>query len=82
MTATVHNIAEGRRTPRKPVGIDWTEPFITKEQLANHLGFSTSWLDRRIQEGLPAYKVGSRLRFQRSTAIGWLLEQGEQSGDS
>lgn len=61
--------------------IDWTEPFITKQQLANHLGFSVSWVERRVKEGMPAHKVGSRLRFQRSQAIAWALERGLTHGD-
>ena len=61
--------------------IDWTEPFITKQQLANHLGFSVSWVERRVKEGMPSYMVGSRRRFQRSQAIGWLIQQGEVNGD-
>ena len=82
MSATVHNIRDGRQGPRKPLQVDWSEPFITKEQLANHLGFSVSWVERRVKEGLPSHKVGSRLRFQRSQAIRWLLEQGEQHGNT
>ena len=82
MTASVHNINEAKKGPaKKPAGIDWSEPFVTKQQLANHLGFSTAWLDRQVKEGLPAYRVGSRLRFQRSTAVRWLLEQGGTDGN-
>jgi len=81
VSATVHNIGEARR-PRPAATIDWSEPFITKQQLANHLGFSVSWVERRVKEGMPSHKVGSRLRFQRSQAIAWLIAQGEQHGNS
>lgn len=60
---------------RKHSEIDWREPFITKDQLANHLGFSKRWVEHRVAEGMPHFRVGGRLRFQVSTAIGWLSEQ-------
>ena len=66
---------------QKQSQIDWTEPFITKQQLANQLGFSVSWIERRVKEGMPSYMVGSRRRFQQSQAIGWLIEQGLQRGN-
>lgn len=76
MSATVHNIGEARRGPRKPAKIDWSEPFVTKSQLAAHLGFSTRWVELRVKDGMPHYRVGGRLRFQRSQAMAWLLERG------
>jgi len=76
MSATVHNITDGRQGPRKPTAIDWAEPFITKDQLAQHLGFSTRWVELRLKEGLPHYRVGGRVRFQRSQAMKWLIERG------
>lgn len=55
--------------------IDWTERFVTKHELANHFGFSTRWVEKRVAEGMPHYRVGGRLRFQVSTAGRWLVEQ-------
>lgn len=72
MSATVHNLADARR-PRK--GIDWSEPFVTKSELALHMGFSVRWVERRVREGMPHHRVGGRLRFQKSTAIAWLMDQ-------
>jgi HTH domain len=42
------------------------EPWITKRELAEHLGISTRWIDRRIQMGLPSTLLGNRRRFQLS----------------
>lgn len=77
MSATVHNLADARK--RKPDTIDWTEPFITKAELANHMGFSVRWVERRVREGMPHHRVGGRLRFQRSQAVAWLMEHEEAS---
>lgn len=55
--------------------IDWTEPFITKSEFAQRLGFSTRWVERRVKEGMPHYMVGGRLRFQASVAGRWVLER-------
>ena len=74
MTATVHNLHDRRR--RTPItGIDWTEPFVTKSELALHMGFSVKWVERRVKEGMPHHRMGGRLRFQKSQAVAWLMEQ-------
>lgn len=78
MSATVHNLADRRRRPEP----DFSEPLVTKAQLADHLGFSTRWVELRVAEGLPHYKVGGRLRFHKSQATRWLVEQGERDGSS
>jgi excisionase family DNA binding protein len=48
------------------------EPWITKRELAEHLGISTRWIDRRIQMGLPSTLLGNRRRFQLSAVEAWL----------
>lgn len=75
MSATVHSITEARRPPATPDGIDWSEPFVTKSELAAHMGFSIRWVERRVKEGMPHFRVGGRLRFQKSQALAWLMEQ-------
>lgn len=72
MSATVHNLAD-RRRPN--TGIDWSEPFVTKNELALHMGFSVRWVERKVREGMPHHRVGGRLRFQKSTAVAWLMDQ-------
>ena len=61
---------------RRNTDVDWTEPFITKAQIAAHFGFSTRWVELRVREGMPCHRIGGRLRFQRSQAATWLLERG------
>jgi excisionase family DNA binding protein len=49
-----------------------TEPWLSKQQLAGHLGFSVRWVELRVQEGMPHRRMGGRVRFQRSTVEDWL----------
>jgi len=51
------------------------EPWCTKQELAEHLGFSVRWVELRVQEGMPARRMGQRLRFQVSVVEAWLDEQ-------
>jgi predicted DNA-binding transcriptional regulator AlpA len=51
---------------------DGTEPWVTKKQIAEHCGYSTRWIELRVQEGLPHKRWGQRLRFQRSAVEAWL----------
>jgi hypothetical protein len=51
------------------------EPWCTKQELAEHLGFSVRWVELRVREGLPARRMGQRLRFQVSVVEAWLAEQ-------
>lgn len=58
---------------------DGTEPWLTKAQIAEHLGFSTRWVELRVREGLPCRRMGGRLRFRRSAAERWLEERRQAS---
>lgn len=51
------------------------EPWCTKQELAEHLGFSLRWVELRVREGMPARRMGQRLRFQISAVEAWLDEQ-------
>ena len=48
------------------------EPWLSKQEMAQHLGFSTRWVELRVQEGMPCERFGARLRFQRIPVEGWL----------
>lgn len=48
------------------------EPWLSKKQIADALGFSVRWIEYRVQEGMPHKTIGGRLRFQRSTVEAWL----------
>jgi hypothetical protein len=53
------------------------ESWLSKRDIAAHLGFSVRWVEYRVGEGMPHKVLGGRLRFQRSTVESW-LEQREQ----
>lgn len=69
MTATVHHL---HGQPTEPSFVK-AERFVTKAQLAEHLGFSQSWIDKQLASGLPCYRIGGRVRFQLSSASAWLV---------
>jgi hypothetical protein len=55
------------------------EPWHTKRELADHLGFSVRWVELRVRDGMPARRMGNRLRFQISAVEAWLTER-QQTG--
>lgn len=49
------------------------EPLMSKRQLADHLGFSTRWVELRVNDGLPvATTIGNQKRFHLSQVMPWL----------
>jgi excisionase family DNA binding protein len=48
------------------------EGWLTKQQLAAHLGYSTRWVEYRIHEGMPHERFGRRMRFRASEVEAWL----------
>jgi excisionase family DNA binding protein len=52
-----------------------TEPWLTKQQIAEHVGFSVRWVELRVAEGMPCRRMGGRLRFQRSSVETWLEQR-------
>ena len=48
------------------------EPWLTKRQLAVHLGFSTRWVELRLREGMPSRLMGGCRRFRLSEVEGWV----------
>lgn len=66
MSATVIDL-QAARAQRAGV-----EAWLTKQQLARHLGFSVRWVEYRVLEGMPHARIGGRVRFQRSTVEQWL----------
>jgi hypothetical protein len=59
------------RLPLRP----GAEPWLTKRQLAEHLGYSTRWIELQVKAGMPCQRWGGRLRFQVSTVEAWLKER-------
>jgi hypothetical protein len=52
-----------------------TEPWLSKKQLAAHLGYSTRWVELRVKDGMPHQRWGGHLRFQVSEVEPWLNER-------
>jgi hypothetical protein len=48
------------------------EPWLSKAEIAQHLGFSTRWVELRVRKGMPHMRMGGRLRFQVSACEAWL----------
>ncbi len=52
-----------------------SEPWLTKEQLADRLAVSRRWIDYRRTEGMPCHKWGGVVRFRLSEVEVWLNER-------
>jgi predicted DNA-binding transcriptional regulator AlpA len=57
------------------------EPWVTKTQLAAHLGVSERWIELRYRDGLPHHKDGpSRLvRFRLSEVDAWMQSRAPKT---
>jgi excisionase family DNA binding protein len=57
-----------------------TEPWVSLEEVAKHLGVAKDsiyrWIDGR---GLPAHKIGRLWKFKLSEVDQWVLECGAES---
>jgi len=57
-----------------------TEPWVSVEDVANHLGITREsvyrWIDRK---GLPAHKVGRLWKFHLSDVDAWVKAGGTES---
>lgn len=70
---------------QNPSAIDMsTEPWVTAEHVAQHLGVAKDTVYRwRERKGLPAHRVGRLWKFQLSEVDEWVRAGGadEESGD-
>ncbi|MFA5493593.1 MAG: helix-turn-helix domain-containing protein [Porticoccaceae bacterium] len=58
-----------------------TEPWVTAEQVAQHLGIVKDTVYRwRESKGLPAHKVGRLWKFQLSEVDEWVRAGGADEG--
>ena len=53
------------------------EPWMTKQQLANHLSMSVRWIEMRVSEGMPVMHFGNRARFKVSQVENWISKQAK-----
>jgi hypothetical protein len=57
------------------------EPWVTKQQLAEHLGVTRRWIELQQQFGLPRLSTGGMNRYRISEVEAWLRERyGSPSG--
>jgi excisionase family DNA binding protein len=52
-----------------------SENFFDKEQLAEKLAMSQSYIDKLMTQGLPRYKFGRSVRFRFSEVMEWLQKR-------
>lgn len=64
------NVLDFNRAQSRRHGEQW----LSKQQIADHLGFSTRWVEKRVNDGMPHMRMGGRLRFQVSVVEAWLEE--------
>lgn len=50
------------------------EEFLTKSELAKFLKVSERTIDRMREKGLPSFKLGSNVRFEKESVLKWLNE--------
>jgi hypothetical protein len=48
------------------------EPWMTKQQLANHLSMSVRWIEMCVQDGMPMMRFGNRPHFRASEVENWI----------
>jgi hypothetical protein len=56
------------------VSVGQLEPWLDKRALAAHLGCGERWIEYRMREGMPAWKIAGRIKFRASEVEAWLLE--------
>lgn len=70
MSATILDFQKAHRERHPEI-----ERWFTTQEIADHFGFSTKWVLRRVKEGMPHARIGARLRFKVSQAEPWLMDQ-------
>jgi excisionase family DNA binding protein len=53
------------------------EPWMTKQQLADHLSMSVRWIEMCVREGMPMMRFGNRPRFRASKVENWISKQAK-----
>lgn len=52
------------------------EKWMTKAELAEHLGCGVRWIEMRVAEGMPSALIASRRKFKASEVEPWLERAG------
>jgi excisionase family DNA binding protein len=61
--------------PGNPEADSRNERWLTKGELARYLRYSERWVELRVREGLPHFRVGSQLRFRISEVEDYFRNQ-------
>jgi excisionase family DNA binding protein len=75
MDTTIHGINSSNTNAVSVVYA--LEPWMTKQQLANHLSMSKRWVEMRVREGMPMMHFGNRARFKASQVENWISKQAK-----
>lgn len=54
-----------------------SEEILTKDELAALLKVTERTIDNLRKEGMPFFKVGANIRFEKETVLKWLKENGK-----
>jgi len=62
-------------------GASRSEPWITAEEAAAHLGYKVGTLYNKLTDAdpIPHHRIGNRLRFRRSELDAWAVAQAPTS---
>lgn len=52
------------------------EPWLDKKGVAEFFGCGTSWIEERLQEGMPSALIAGRRKFRVSEVEPWLERAG------
>lgn len=59
-----------------------TEPWVSVEDVANHLGVAKDSIYRWIEnKGLPAHKIGRLWKFKLTEVDDWVRQSGDSAQD-
>jgi hypothetical protein len=54
------------------------EPWMSKQQLSNHLSMSIRWIEGQMKQGMPTTRFGNRPRFKLSEVLNWNRTKGAE----
>jgi hypothetical protein len=60
----------------RPDNVTPLEPWLSKKQLAAHLGCGVRWLEYQCAAGLPHTIIAGRVKFKASIVEPWLEARG------
>lgn len=60
-----------------PASVEDAAPFSTKQELARRLGVSQRWIEYRMNDGLPHWKLGRAVRFCHADVLAWIATEQE-----